>query len=68
MRKYGSVKWFNTEKGFGFIGGEDGKDIFVHYSSIQSKGYKKLNEGERVSYDEAPGQKGMQAVNVIIEQ
>jgi len=68
MRKYGSVKWFNTEKGFGFIGGEDGKDIFVHYSSIQSKGYKKLNEGERVSYVEAPGQKGMQAVNVIIEQ
>jgi CspA family cold shock protein len=68
MRKYGSVKWFNSEKGFGFIGGEDGKDIFVHYSSIQSKGYKKLNEGERVSYVEAPGQKGMQAVDVIIEQ
>ncbi len=61
----GTVKWFNAEKGFGFITGEDGKDVFVHYSAIQGEGFKSLDEGQAVSYDLVEGEKGMQAENVV---
>ncbi|MBV4427420.1 cold-shock protein [Clostridium tyrobutyricum] len=62
----GTVKWFNSEKGYGFITGEDGKDIFAHFSQINSNGYKSLDEGQKVSYDEGKGQKGPQAENISI--
>ena len=57
----GVVKWFNNAKGFGFIGREDGLDVFVHYSAIQSDGYKTLKEGDEVEFDIVEGQKGQQA-------
>ena len=57
----GIVKWFNNAKGFGFIGREDGPDVFVHYSAIQSDGYKTLKEGDEVEFDIVEGQKGQQA-------
>jgi CspA family cold shock protein len=61
----GTVKWFNTEKGFGFITPDDGSaDVFAHYSAIQSAGYKSLNEGQKVEYDLAQGPKGPQAANI----
>lgn len=60
----GTVKWFNASKGFGFIQNEDGGDVFVHFSSIQSNGFKTLNEGQRVSFDVAKGKKGLEATNV----
>ncbi len=60
----GTVKWFNSEKGFGFITGEDGKDVFAHFSQIKSEGYKSLQEGQKVSFDVAQGQKGPQAENI----
>jgi CspA family cold shock protein len=60
----GTVKWFNPEKGFGFIRQENGEDVFVHYSSIQGQGFKSLEEGQRVSFDITPGRKGPQATNV----
>jgi CspA family cold shock protein len=60
----GTVKWFNGEKGFGFITGEDGKDIFVHFSQINKGGFKTLEEGESVSYEVSEGAKGPQASNV----
>ena len=62
----GTVKWFNAEKGFGFITGEDGKDVFAHFSQIKSDGYKTLEEGQKVSFDIANGQKGPQAENITI--
>jgi CspA family cold shock protein len=62
----GTVKWFNSEKGFGFITGEDGKDVFAHFSQINSEGYKSLEEGQKVSYDVANGPKGPQAENITI--
>ncbi|MEY8001037.1 cold-shock protein [Clostridium sp. JNZ X4-2] len=62
----GTVKWFNRDKGFGFITGEDGKDIFAHFSQINSDGYKSLDEGQKVSYDEGKGQKGPQAENITV--
>lgn len=65
MRTTGTVKWFNNDKGFGFITPEDGsKDLFVHHSAIQGSGYKSLDEGERVEFDVVQGQKGPAAENV----
>ncbi|MFC6705309.1 cold-shock protein [Flexivirga alba] len=61
----GTVKWFNAEKGFGFIAPEDGSpDVFVHFSAISGSGYKSLEENQRVEFDSAQGQKGPQAENV----
>jgi CspA family cold shock protein len=62
----GTVKFFNAEKGFGFISREQGDDVFVHYSNIQSSGYKSLDEGQRVEFDVAPGRKGEEAQNVHV--
>ena len=63
-RQTGTVKWFNDEKGFGFITPESGADLFVHYRSIQSTGFKSLQEGQKVSFIAVQGQKGMQADEV----
>ncbi|MBO8138698.1 MAG: cold-shock protein [Desulfotomaculum sp.] len=63
---YGTVKWFNAEKGFGFITVDGGEDVFVHFSSIVSTGFKTLNEGQRVTFDLEKGKRGMQAANVCI--
>ena len=60
----GKVKWFNGEKGFGFIEVEGGEDVFVHFSSIQSEGFKTLDEGQEVEFDVEQGQRGPQAANV----
>jgi len=60
----GTVKWFNPEKGYGFIRQENGEDVFVHYSSISGDGFKSLEEGQRVEFEIAPGPKGPQATNV----
>jgi CspA family cold shock protein len=60
----GTVKFFNNEKGFGFIAREQGDDVFVHYSNIEGSGYKSLTEGQRVEFDVAPGRKGDEAQNV----
>ena len=60
----GTVKWFNSEKGFGFITGEDGKDVFVHFSQIEKDGFKSLEEGEEVTFKVVDGQKGPQAEQV----
>jgi CspA family cold shock protein len=62
----GTVKFFNADKGFGFISREQGDDVFVHYSNIQSDGYKSLDEGQRVEFDVAPGKKGEEAQNVRV--
>jgi cold shock protein len=62
----GTVKWFNAEKGYGFISREDGKDVFVHFSAIQMDGYRALEEGQRVEFDVGPGKKGEEAQNVRV--
>jgi CspA family cold shock protein len=62
----GTVKWFNAEKGYGFITAEDGKDVFAHFSQIKSGGYKSLEEGQKVSFDLGQGQKGPQAENITV--
>ena len=64
-RMVGKVKWFNDQKGYGFIAQEGGKDVFVHHSAIQMEGFRTLAEGEEVSYELVEGNKGPQAVNVM---
>jgi CspA family cold shock protein len=60
----GTVKWFNNDKGYGFISQADGEDVFVHFSAIQTEGYKSLEEGQSVQFDVTQGPKGKQAANV----
>ena len=60
----GTVKWFNAEKGYGFITGEDGNDVFVHFSGLNMVGFKSLEEGQAVEFEVVNGEKGPQAVNV----
>lgn len=64
----GKVKWFSNQKGYGFITGADGKDVFVHYSAIKTEGYKSLQEGQEVEYDVIQGPKGEQASNVNVSK
>ncbi len=61
----GTVKWFNSRKGYGFIGTNDGRDVFVHYSSIAGDGFKTLGEGDVVQFDITEGEKGLRATNVV---
>ncbi len=65
-RETGTVKWFNSQKGFGFITRDGGEDAFVHYSSIQNDGFKNLEEGDKVEFTMSEGEKGPQAVDVTI--
>lgn len=65
-REVGTVKWFNNEKGFGFIQRDKGEDVFVHFKSIVGEGYKSLSEGQRVEFSVAQGQKGLQAEEVKV--
>ena len=60
----GTVKFFNSEKGYGFISQDEGEDVFVHFSNIQGTGYRSLTDGQRVEFDVAPGRKGQEAQNV----
>lgn len=64
--KTGTVKWFDSKKGFGFISCDDGNDVFVHFSAIVSEGFKTLDEGQKVTFDIVDGQKGPQASNVTV--
>lgn len=64
MKEQGTVKWFNNEKGYGFISRAQGGDVFVHHTAIQAEGFKSLNEGDQVEFDVAKGPKGFQAQNV----
>ena len=61
----GKVKWFNAEKGYGFIESDDGGDVFVHFSAIQGEGFKTLEEGQNVEFEVVEGNRGLQAANVI---
>lgn len=64
----GTIKWFNNSKGYGFIGRDDGQDVFVHYSGIVGEGYRTLKEGDLVEFEVVPGPKGPQAANVVVIQ
>lgn len=64
IKETGTVKWFNSDKGFGFITAENGNDVFVHFSAIQGEGFKTLEEGQAVTFDIEDGQRGPQATNV----
>ena len=64
-RETGTVKWFNGSKGYGFISREEGSDVFVHYSAIQSEGFRNLDEGQQVEFTVEQGPKGPQATNVV---
>ena len=66
MATQGTVKWFNAEKGYGFIERSGGDDVFVHFSAIQGSGYRSLEDGQRVEFDVAPGRKGEEAQNVRV--
>mgnify|MGYP001585066857 CR=1 FL=1 len=65
MTEKGTVKWFNNEKGYGFITRENGPDVFVHHTAIIAEGFRTLNEGDQVSFEVVSGQKGLQARNVV---
>ena len=65
-RTRGTVKWFNSDKGYGFITQEEGPDLFVHYSAIQGSGYRSLNEGDLVEFEITDGKKGKQASDVVV--
>jgi CspA family cold shock protein len=65
MREQGTVKWFNNEKGYGFVSRNSEEDVFVHHSAIQGDGFKSLNEGDNIEFDVAKGPKGLQAQNVV---
>ena len=67
-RIVGTVKWFNGSKGYGFIARENGPDVFVHYSAIQSEGFRNLDEGQKVEFEVEQGNKGPQATNVTVIQ
>jgi cold shock protein len=65
MKEQGTVKWFNNDKGYGFISRNSGDDVFVHHSAIQGSGFKSLNEGDNIEFEVAKGPKGLQAQNVV---
>jgi cold shock protein len=64
-RLMGTVKWFNATKGYGFIGRDEGEDIFVHFSAVEMEGYRRLKEGQKVEFSVEQGSKGLQAANVV---